>query len=137
MDIVDKYRGVQNVVAGDDRYKVLSTFNELPNEYHIQARNQVYDKLSALPKFSEEVPNAQSTKRELDYNLWGRRTIAISPSCDLHMRDAHAMIEDIGTAGETKDLNFQVSWGGMLCFIISGLFYLPFSLLMLWNSFSK
>lgn len=47
------------------------------------------------------------------------------------------MIKDIGTAGETKDLNFQVSWGGMLCFIITGLFYLPFSLLMLWDSCTK
>ena len=137
LDIVNDSGEVQNVVAGDDRYKVLSTFRELPNEYHIQSRNQVYDKLSTLPKFAEEVPNAQSTKRLLDYNLWGRRTIAISPSCDLSMSDAHAMIEDIGTAGQTKDLNFQVSWGGMLCFIITGLFYLPFSLLMLWDSFSK
>ena len=47
------------------------------------------------------------------------------------------MIGDIETAGDTKGLNFQVSWCGMLCFIITCLFYLPFSLLMLWDSCTK
>ena len=97
---------VENVVAGDDRYKKLSNIREPPNEYHIQHTNKVYDKLSALPKFAEEVPNASTIKRDLEYSLWGRRSIAIDASCKLTYSDASSKIEDIGTAGETKDLNF-------------------------------
>ena len=88
-----------------------------PNEYGIQTSSSVYETLSEMPHFFDELPNAVEQKSSLLYDLWGRPTLEYSPNCDKSIKDAIQVLDELDGLFDTESLNMTV-W--IMCASIAG-----------------
>ncbi len=72
-----------------------------PNEYGIQTSSSVYETLSEMPHFVDELPDAVEQKSSYLYDLWDRPTLEYSASCDKSIEDAIQVLDELDELFDT------------------------------------